>query len=236
MREQIIAGIRDADNEFAWNLRADQVEVMANRILDRLQTVPAGTPAPAVEILPAAAPVLSIDATEIVAMLATTAGRHSPDERVTDYDWSADPADYKQFRQFLFAVQDLFGVRVRVRAGLAPDGVTFTAGYLVAGRAGDRDAFRLVMQTFHDLGAPIAAGMTPDRQTEFWATLGGLVATSSRAQAAREAAAYRFADATDYLRRVYGPARVLPRTDPAENGDPLYAAAVSVVADAATRL
>lgn len=237
MREQILQAILTANHVYGLGLDPDgeTTGYLADDILQALATVPEGTPEPTITTVPAETRMVTVDATEIVAMLASASARIADPEEsgpiVTD--WYAE-ADYRSFRQFLFAISDLFGVRVRSTTTLF-QGAQVPV-YRAAGRYQHLTTLRLVMETFHDLGQPIAEGMTPERATEFWATLGQMVASTARAEQTRANAADAYAAASTHLVATYGPVRTLARAEAVSTSDPVYAAATSVLADAATRL
>lgn len=181
------------------------------------------------------APVATIDATEVIAMLAASAHRMNPVVPDTDTDDTAmgievilGETNHRAFRQFLFAVQPLFGVRTRVSV---TDGeATFTVG----GLRDDVRAFRLVTETFARVADTLPAESTVDQEV-LWATIGAMAAGTDRAQAQIVAATDRFTNATTYVRTLLGPARTLPRATAAESGE-VRDLAVAALADAATAL
>lgn len=180
-------------------------------------------------------PVATVDATLMVAMLAEAAHRLTPivpdlseDETQMAIEVIDGDSNHRAFRQFLFAIQPMFGVRTRVHV---TDGqATFTVG----GLRDDVRAFRLVVQTFANLTDTLAPNDDVD-QGVLWATIGSLAAGTDRAIAQTEASTDRFSNATEFLNSRFGRARTLRRTQPAIDG-PVRDLAVGALADAATRL
>lgn len=180
-------------------------------------------------------PVATVDATVMVAMLAEAAHRLNPvvpdlsqDETQMRIEVIDGDSNHRAFRQFLFAIQPMFGVRTRVHV---TDGeATFTVG----GLRDDVRAFRLVVETFAALTDTLAPNTDVDHGV-LWATIGSLAAGTERAIAQTEASTDRFANATTYLNSRFGRARTLRRAQPALDG-PVRDLAVGALADAATRL
>lgn len=237
MRDQIVTGINEAveaAHTDQWrgtvlrHLTPADVALLADHILDALAQVPEGTPAPTVAPVPAGQAIF-ISPAEVVAMLAATAttdldGSGASDE-VTDAMWP-HPTDNKEVREFIFAVQAMFGCRVRstVVNGLGGQ-------FLVAGQQPQITALAEVYHRFLRLATPITTDMTPAQRREFWATLGALVTDpthSDRVEHLIEANRGHYAEATAYLTEVYGPARTLPRGTAAESGE-VFEQAVAVV-------
>lgn len=238
MRDQIITGIINAmqasqvlGSDLCCLTEGDQ-DLLVNHLLESLAEVPEGTPAPVVTEV-AAGPALVISPAEVVAMLATTAysevtrDRHTGlGQTYTDAMWS-HPENNKEIREFLFAVQRLFGVRVR---SVVVDHVGGT--FIVAGLPSQITALNEVYDRFLRAAQPVTATMTSAQRREFWATLGALVtdpAHSDRVEHLTDTNRDLADEATAYLNRTYGTARRLTRTNPAADGE-VYEQAASVLA------
>ena len=183
----------------------------------------------------APAPVATIDATDVISMLAASAHRMNPvvarentDHTAMGIEVIVGEDNHRAFRQFLFAVQPLFGVRTRVK--VTNGETTFAVG----GLRDDVRAFRLVVETFARVADTLPDESTVDQEV-LWATIGAMAAGTDRALTQIDAATDRYENATTYMRATLGPARTLPRANAVESGQ-VRDLAVAALADAATTL
>lgn len=224
MRDQITTGINLAIREAVEHaptsalatLSTTHVTALTDAIIAALGQVPADTPAPVLTTLPAAAPVLTISPAEVVALVANgalTSGLdpHSDAAALCDYATLAHD-DRRAFREFLFEVARMFGVRVR---SVTEDG---TRLFVLGGARQQVLALARVIDVFRDAAAPITADLTSDEQSQFWATVAALVTGTAEAQSLIEVNADAYEAATRYLVQTRGPARNLTRTAPATSG------------------
>ena len=147
----------------------------------------------------------------------------SDDDLMTDENWG-DADSNREFREFMFGIQRLYGVRTRVcQRG---DGSRY---YRVAGTRQQVRAFQrvciLVDAAAGDFTTDAYENMTSDQRKTFWATLAALIVDSiPAADTLITANITRYQAATAHLRRVYGPARNLTRADSASTGTTFDAA------------
>lgn len=230
MRDQIITGITQAIDSHPvtssplHHLTDGEVNLLADHILTALATTPEGTPAPQATVIEADTPALTFTAADVVAMLATQALRHPTptghtEDVVVDNEMVIPDGaveDYRVFREFVFATQAMFGVRVRY---LRPvDGGN--RRWVVAGTRGRIDVFLDLLNTFYtNPAAPSTHDASVEDQATFWATLGALVTDTDRARTLIAEHADASRAATAHLVTTYGPARTLPRATPATDGE-----------------
>ena len=236
MRDQILAGIHeammDADqnlpNSVVGRMVPDDLNLLTAHILAALTEVPEGTPAPRVANLPAT-PVLMISPAQVVAMFARDAwvevqenlGLTGP-EHMTVLDFAAFE-DRREYREYLFRVSPMFGVRVR---SITRDQ---TPLFLIAGYPEQVAAFQRAATMIHELAQPVVADLDTTQRREFWATLGHLNEQGSDDNPGLiEANTQRYAHATAHLNQRHGRVRNLTRTEPTLSGS-VYEQAAAVM-------
>ena len=218
MRDQITTGITEANNNHGLGLTPATINTLTESILAALAATP--TEGPTLVTAPTR-PVLSLSATAVVAMVASAAlharnhtGPDNTNVTVLDTNYWVAEDDRREFRQFLFVIQHMFGVRVRATR-LYPDGCP---SFLAVGERNQLDAMHRVSRMLHAAAAPQVAEMSADERRIFWATLGHLVSATESAQTLIADNTVNYANATTYLNTEFGPARNLTRTAPAESG------------------
>lgn len=234
MRDQILTGLNaavaDAPNHTAlWHLDdlgEHGIEYLADHILAALAVTPEGTPAPSLDIIEAATPVLTLSVADVVARYASDALDDTLDRQGDDLDnapiliesWASGP-DARAVRELIFRIQAMFGARVRSNA---------TTGFFhVAGTPTQTRAMQRVLMTITEAAAPIVADLDADERRVFYATLGTLITEHQDAQRLIQYNNDLTHRATAALVSTYGPARTLDRATPASEGA-LYDSATQI--------
>lgn len=236
IRTAIAAHLAAAANAEGYYYVSDRgIESLTEAVLASLSQVPDGTPAPQ----PVAAPaqtVFTIDPAMVVARQARRAldnvlaqpvlTRGDVEALMDGQNFAAEPtAEARETREFLFAIQEMFGCKVRcVRAGEGE------RRFLVVGNDGQREALIETLDSFKVYAAPLLTDLDTEQRREFWATLGALVASTDDAEALIEDNRDNYADACTMMRDSYGAARTLNRASAATEGR-VYDLATSVVAN-----
>lgn len=238
MRDQIITGIHTAarTSTALFGLTSTEVDTLADAILAELATTPDDTPAPTLATITEDTPTLTISPAALVAILARDAWIDARDDHDTTTSEATTPLicqqtftagpDHRAVREYIFAVQAIFGCRTRIRI---LDG---TPTFVVAGTLPQARALTRIVTTMQHLAADTVATMTPEDTKAFWATLGHLAQQTWRAQTLIAENAHTYVSATQYLDDTYGRTRNLARTAPVTTGA-LYDQAVAVMTDGA---
>lgn len=247
MREQILSGITaavanaartygcadmSASTPLAQLSEAEQV-VLADFILNSLACEPEGTAAPQPLSVPAQT-VFTIDPAMVVARQA----RQSLNATMSDPAWQVnadvfmDTQTYaaeatenaRETREFLFAVQEMFGCKVRcVRTNN-----DFLRRFIIAGNVAQRTALLETLDAFIEFSAPRLNSLSSTERSEFWATLGEMIAASDDAEVLIEDNRANYVTACAMMINLHGNARNLTRIPAATDG-PVYDLAASAV-------
>ena len=142
----------------------------------------------------------------------TLPGSASPVEATTTATIPA-AEDFREFRQFVFATQAIFGARVR----------SVSANQQPLWRIGATEQATMAMTTMWDTiraaAAPVLATLaTRPERTEFWATLGAEVAATDENRHLAQMRESFSQAATMMLEDHFGPVRTLPRITPVTAG------------------
>lgn len=235
MREQITNGIINANEDHGFGLTEWDINTIAESILAALSiddTTPTAVDVPAHSALLVSASAVIADAAR---RSLTGLTDSDPYDEVDTTEVGIYPAgeDYREFRQFLLAVQHIFPVSIRCTR-TDDRGPT----YLIAGAADQHSAFYVVAQAIRSLAAPSLVDLTDADRARFWATLGNkIVHDYNDAQDAP--LSEDLLTATEQARAVlnsqWGRARTLTRVTPAADG-PVHALATQIAAEAAPTL
>lgn len=213
-------------------LLPSEIEFLTEAILTALAEVPDGTPAPE----PVAAPaqvLFTIDPAMVVARQARQSLTSTEADPGYQIDTAAlmdvqtypaeDATGAREMREFLFAVQEMFGCKVRcVRSG------DTERRFIIAGNVYQRDAMVETLDALVEYATPLLNDLTSDERREFWATLGSLVAASDDAEALIEQNRPIYALACTSMTASHGTARALRRAPVATEGA-IYDLAASAV-------
>jgi hypothetical protein len=242
MREQILSGITAAvDNADFFReralseLSAAEIDLIAEAVLAALAAAPESTPAPQ-PVTVQSQTMFTIDPAMVVAREAQrslTTTEADPAYQV-DIDALMDVQTYasesvaeaRETREFLFAVQEMFGCKVRcVRNG------DTERRFVIAGNVYQRNALLETLDALVDYASPLLSDLSSDERREFWATLGSMVSTTDDAEALIEHNRPSYAAACTAMVTTHGPARVLRRAEPATEGS-IYDLAANAVPSA----
>jgi hypothetical protein len=249
MRDQIIAGIRNAqcaeapegyDNRLAA-LGNREVEDLADAILCEFTAMDDTAPEPVLAPAPTM-PVLMLSPADVIAAAARDALNETEIERLhlSQYLEEVMVAEHvdagpniREVREFIFAVQEAFGVRVRFPRGIHADGEA-PATFIVTGSPICIRAFKNNLRMMQTLAADALDGLSPVERNLFWATLGSLCAQRAHADSIGPGSASdAHAAASEYMNAEFGTARTLRRTTPVTDG-PLFEVAATVLGQADT--
>lgn len=239
MRDQIISGITAAaDNAYGNNLAdlsSSEIEAIADAVLAALAETPENTPSPA-PVTVASQTMFTIDPAMVVARQA----RQSLTSTEADPEFQIDSsvlmdvqtyatesaAEARETREFLFAVQEMFGCKVRcVRAGGAD---STERRFIIAGTEYQRTALLETLDALVEYAAPLLSDLSSNERREFWATLGALIASSDDAEVLIVQNRPIYADACAAMVAAFGSARALSRASVATEGT-IYDLAASAV-------
>lgn len=233
MRNQIETGVYSAIQHSApgsalSTLTDAEADHLVAQVLASLSVVPADTPESTLAVVPAATPVLTISPAALVAMIADEAYVEVNSDSslrdaftIIEETWAAGE-DHREYREFLFAIQPMFGVRVR---SVTNESAAF---FLVAGTRIQIRAFQRTAMLINNLAQPVLADLSTSQRKEFWATLGHLVASAETAQTLIDDNTEAYAEATEWLNAEHGRARTLPRHEAAVEG-PVFDRATAVM-------
>lgn len=237
MHDQILLGVTAAIQGAAEgegsthlrNLTEGDAQILVAEVLRSLAETPVEAPvvavmAPAPTFLISPAAVIAREARNSLSEVVNNETMDPHRDMVSTIEFTVGE-DHREFREYLFAIQSLFGVRVRSLRSI--DGARFFA---VAGLWAQTQAFQRAALMIYDLAAPALDGMSRDEQREFWATLGMLSAAVDEAAHLVESNRGAYAAATGVLHDFYGPTRTLARADAARSGD-LYDRALAVLGE-----
>lgn len=223
MREQIQTGILTAMRESnAYSplqtlSNADQ-DLLVEHILAALAEAPADTTAPEPVVVPAQV-AFTIDPAAVVARQARQALNALTDEEnllnpeaLLDAQMF-DAPDAEETRDFVFAVQQIFGCKVRARRNDVGE-----RHYLVVGYTEQRHALMDTLAAFREYTINAVADLDSTQRREFWATLGALIAQTPESEALINDNAEHYASSCSIMRAGYGAARTLTRAEVATEG------------------
>lgn len=233
MREQIQSGILTAMREsngyspLQTLSNADQ-DLLVEHILAALADAPTNTPVPAPVAVPAQV-AFTIDPAAVVARQA----RQALNALVNDQNLLHPEAllDTQMFnvpdvdvtREFVFAVQQIFGCKVRARR--SDDGERH---YLVVGYTEQRHALMDTLASFREYAASALVDLDTSQRREFWATLGALIAQTPESVALISDNAEHYATSSSIMRDAYGVTRTLSRAEVATEGQVFDLAAATM--------
>lgn len=238
MRDQIrtaltshLANGANAEGYFYVSERG--IESLTEAVLAALSEAPEGTPAPQPVATPAQT-MFTIDPAMVVArqarraldaVLAEPVLTRGDMEALMDADEFATDGmdDARETREFVFAVQQMFGCKVRcIRTSES------VRRFLVVGNNGQREALIETLESFKIYAGPLLGDLDSDQRREFWATLGLMVASTDDAEVLIEDNRGNYADACAKMTDWYGSARTLNRASAATEGA-IYDLATAVV-------
>jgi hypothetical protein len=209
-----------------------EVSLLADKILAALAATPAGTPAPAVVVLPEATPVVTITPADVVASIAASSARTADRDSETIHARLILGRPGMHHHRFLgWRLMAIFGVHTLTNGtSTSPDG---SGTWRAAGRPSDLSGWRNALDTLLDAGQSEADRLDPADRDSFWQTLGTVCRDTDRARARIAAAADRQTAAKTACYAEYGAPTQVPAAATAPEGSPVAQAAHRALATAA---